>query len=403
MNGLPTGGDPVWGLEIKRAMEDVIGKQTDIECVQKCNGNWRLILWDPKDRALLLTTGISIRGFIVTLLGRNPNHINGKEGVRLILSNIPYSISNEEVVKGLHKIGVTVGSSELKWEQYKDENRKMLGTKTGRRFVLIEPPLTPLPTSFKVAGFANAYLSYKGMKKKEFKETPGYRFGHESESQSESESETELKGKVDEDKAKKVVKVKKAAKNKGKVVLEPHFSLASQVSIIKNTIKSIEAANQMADTDTDNVTTQSGEIGAKVAQGSVADNLSGDQIQLPLPLEASCPSTVPTLNSIPTDEQISAGSASCNLTETPVTHFDVFEVARGRSRLHESSSGRKERSESRKRPTGTGERKVSKAKRSKSIQPKKTPEQPSIPPVVAVITDTTVSVKYDWWENKALT
>ena len=181
----------VYGLELKRAMEEVIGKKSEIECIQKVNGLWRLILWEKKHRDLLLQTGLNIRGYTVTLHSRNPYlGKNGEDQVRLLISNVPYSISNEEIIKSLDSIGVTVEVNDVLWENYRDENRGMLKTKTGRRCVFIDPPITPLPTSMQVAGISTAYLNYKGMQKKQ--KNLGFRARHSSESQSDlSEDETE--------------------------------------------------------------------------------------------------------------------------------------------------------------------------------------------------------------------
>ena len=187
---LPTGEDgEIYGLELKRAMEDVIGKRAEIECIQKVNGLWRLIVWEKRHRELLLQYGLNVRGFTVTLHSRNPYlGKNGEEQVRLIISNVPYSIASEEIVKSLDLIGLTVSAKDIQWEQYRDENRNMLKTKTGRRVVFIDPPITPLPTQMKVAGVSTAYLNYKGMQKKT--KQLGFRARHGSESQSD-ESEDE--------------------------------------------------------------------------------------------------------------------------------------------------------------------------------------------------------------------
>ena len=153
---------------------------------------WRLILLlEKRHRDILLQQGLNIRGYTVTLHSRNPYlGKNGEEQVRLIISNVPYSIANEEIIKSLDSIGVTVSVKDIQWENYRDENRDMLGTKTGRRFIFIDPPTSPLPTSMQVAGKSTAYLNYKGMQKKTQK--LGFRARHGSESQSdESDTDTE--------------------------------------------------------------------------------------------------------------------------------------------------------------------------------------------------------------------
>ena len=155
---LPSEDGRVYGLEIKRAIEVVLGPDRKIECVQKCNGFWRIILWSVQDRNTLLQAGLTIRGLVIPLYGSNPNNINGKESVRLYISNVYYSIADEEVKKALRGIGLVLGG-EIKYENYKDENRKTLETKTGRRFVMIAEPTSPLPDYVRIAGLTNGFLT----------------------------------------------------------------------------------------------------------------------------------------------------------------------------------------------------------------------------------------------------
>ena len=160
---LPSAEGKVYGLEIKRAIEVVLGPDCKIECVQKCNGYWRLILWSIQDRNTLLQAGLTIRGLIIPLYGSNPNNINGKESVRLYISNVYYSIADEEVKKALRGIGLILGG-ELKYENYKDENRKTLETKTGRRVIQIAEPTSPLPDYVRIAGLTNGFLTIQRFK-----------------------------------------------------------------------------------------------------------------------------------------------------------------------------------------------------------------------------------------------
>ena len=160
---LPSAEGKVYGLEIKRAIEVVLGPDCKIECVQKCNGYWRLILWSIQDRNTLLQAGLTIRGIVIPLYGSNPNNINGKESVKLYISNVYYSIADEEVKKALRGIGLVLGG-ELKYENYKDENRKTLETKTGRRFIQIAEPTSPLPDYVRIAGLTNGFLTIQRFK-----------------------------------------------------------------------------------------------------------------------------------------------------------------------------------------------------------------------------------------------
>lgn len=163
---LPTDDGPIYGLEIKRAMEMVIGKDKKIECVQKCNGLWRLYLWTKQDRNTILQTGLSLRGHSISVSSENPNSYQGKDTVWLYISNVYYSIADEEVSKALRNIGLVV-IGKIKWENYRDEKRNLLDTKTGRRYVRISQPTNPLPEFVRIADTINGYISYYGQKQAE--------------------------------------------------------------------------------------------------------------------------------------------------------------------------------------------------------------------------------------------
>ena len=163
---LPTDDGPIYGLEIKRAMEMVIGKDKKIECVQKCNGLWRLYLWTKQDRNTILQTGLSLRGHSISVSSENPNSYQGKDTVWLYISNVYYSIADEEVSKALRNIGLVV-IGKIKWENFRDEKRNLLDTKTGRRYVRISQPTNPLPECVRIADTINGYISYYGQKQAE--------------------------------------------------------------------------------------------------------------------------------------------------------------------------------------------------------------------------------------------
>ena len=162
---LELGDDPVYGREICKSIEMVTGEYS-VECVQKVDGKWRLTVKTKGERASILQHGLSIRGHSVQVLGRSPTLINGEESVRLMIANVPYEVSDEEIRKALAKLQISMGA-EIHWENYQDESKKWLKAKTGRRYVFMQPPDKPLPNFVSVAGRHRAYLSYKGQKAKE--------------------------------------------------------------------------------------------------------------------------------------------------------------------------------------------------------------------------------------------
>lgn len=163
---LPTSDGAIYGLEIKRSMETVLGKDCKIECIQKCNGVWRLVLWTKQDRNTLLQTGLSLRGHSIPVSNESPYSYKGKETVMLYISNVYYSIADEEVSKSLRNLGLIL-CGEIKWEQYRDEDRHLLDTKTGRRYVRISEPTKTLPDYVRIADTINGYISYYGQKQAE--------------------------------------------------------------------------------------------------------------------------------------------------------------------------------------------------------------------------------------------
>ena len=155
------------GFELCEAMTQVRNvKYSDIEGTMKISGLWRLCLKPGPNaqlaRASILANGLDLRGHMIPVLSENPFLINGQESNRLVISNLPFSVSNDAVKGALVDLGLQLGSSEVKWEMYKDSNKKMTGFKNGKRVIHIAPPAQPLPNKIKVAGMFDAFLSYRG-------------------------------------------------------------------------------------------------------------------------------------------------------------------------------------------------------------------------------------------------
>ena len=152
-------GEPVYGLEICRALQDVTGEIDAISCVQKCEGLWRITPKHKVARAKILQTGLVIRGHYISVLGKSPHLLNGVETIRLNISNIPYEIPDSDIKDALDQLGVKFGHG-IQYEFYKDENKNFTKVKTGRRFVNMAKPSQPLPEMVKIAEKYRAYLNY---------------------------------------------------------------------------------------------------------------------------------------------------------------------------------------------------------------------------------------------------
>ena len=171
-NSLPAtqSTDFVGGLELCKAMEDVVGFG-NVEGSIRISGLWRLQVRNEKARATLLTHGLTIRGVHVTVLSKNPYMVDDQETVKLIVGNLPFSISNEEIEKTLVSLGAKL-ASKMMWEHYREPKdpgnpNKIPGLtsfKNGRRFIFIAKPEVPLPLTAKVAVEFSAFLYYKGQK-----------------------------------------------------------------------------------------------------------------------------------------------------------------------------------------------------------------------------------------------
>ena len=157
--GLQNLGEPVYGWEICRALQDVTGETDSISCVQKCEGLWRITPKHKAARLKILQTGLVIRGHYISVLSKSPYLLNGTETIRLNISNIPYEIPDSDITEALKQLGVKFGHG-IQYEFYKDEKKNFTKIKTGRRYVNMAKPSQPLPEMVKIADKYRAYLNY---------------------------------------------------------------------------------------------------------------------------------------------------------------------------------------------------------------------------------------------------
>jgi hypothetical protein len=143
------------------ACEITSGKDTMMGA-QRIRGLWRLYPKTRQARDKLLIQGIELGGVQVTLMDKNPFTFNGSEDTpttKLWLSGVPLSARDDDLVVAIEKLGCVL-QSQMKKELARDKSGKLTQWLTGRRFVFIDVPKTPLSKSIKV-GIFNVDLYHK--------------------------------------------------------------------------------------------------------------------------------------------------------------------------------------------------------------------------------------------------
>ena len=146
-------GDPSV-FDVCVAAERSAGKDT-ILAAQICRGLWRIYPKSPEARTSLLLKGLIIRNAKVSVHSMNPNIIRDDNGVavpttKVWVDELPLSVSDCEIEQALKKLGCDF-RSDIKLEQARDKNHRLTKFFTGRRFVFISVPQTPLPKTVQVA------------------------------------------------------------------------------------------------------------------------------------------------------------------------------------------------------------------------------------------------------------
>ena len=148
--------------EICRACEVVNGPQS-MEGAQRIGGLWRLYPKTSDTRTKLLLSGIDLRGVHLSFQDINP-FILGADGAevqstRLLVSDVPLSFNNKDIETTLFKLGCKM-LSPIKYELERDEHHQLTLWKTGRRYVYIAVPASPLQRDVKI-GLYNAKLYHR--------------------------------------------------------------------------------------------------------------------------------------------------------------------------------------------------------------------------------------------------
>lgn len=86
----------------------------------------------------LLSTGLSLRGKFISLLGQNPFTYNAKfEGrklVKLRIKDVPLSVANDTIKTYIETIDGIEFASEIKFENIRAKAGKLTACRNGNRF-----------------------------------------------------------------------------------------------------------------------------------------------------------------------------------------------------------------------------------------------------------------------------
>ena len=145
-------------VEICRAAEAVTGPRT-IDGAQPKDLLWRVYPLTQQARCDLLVSGLSLRGVHIRPYDKNPlivRHVEGEREVpttRVLVGGIPLSFNNEAILDAIKHLPEVKVRSAIFYERGRDENKRLTPYKTGRRFLFIEVPPTPLPKKLKIGHF----------------------------------------------------------------------------------------------------------------------------------------------------------------------------------------------------------------------------------------------------------
>lgn len=156
-------------IDICVAAERVSGRETVLGA-QNIKGLWRIYPASTEARNTLLVKGLSLRGVSLQVAGTNPFILRNETGeekpsTKVWVDDIPISVADSEIETALIRVGVELRSA-IKQERARDVDGKLTRFLTGRRFVFITTPNTPLEKTLKVSFFtAKVYHREQNQKK----------------------------------------------------------------------------------------------------------------------------------------------------------------------------------------------------------------------------------------------
>lgn len=158
-------------LNICLAAEKISGRET-IHGAQDIKGLWRIYPLTRSARDKLLIEGIEIGGQSFTLHNRNPYLISNGNGIeipttKLWVSDIPISVDDADIEGALLREGCVL-RSKLMMDKIRTKEGKLTRFVTGKRFVFINLPNSPLSRTVQVGDFT-ARLYYREQPKQNSK------------------------------------------------------------------------------------------------------------------------------------------------------------------------------------------------------------------------------------------
>lgn len=169
--------------EICSAVEKTSGFDS-IEGAQRIGGLWRIYPRSQDARLKILVQGFTIRHVRVEVKNKNPFLVatadgeREKESTKLIINNVPLSYSDEDILKNVKRLDVTI-RSKLISERARDDNGKLTRWKTGRRFLYMDPPADPLPKIIEMGPF-RASLYHKEQRQQDKECRRCFEKGHQT-------------------------------------------------------------------------------------------------------------------------------------------------------------------------------------------------------------------------------
>ena len=132
-------------LELCVAAERLSGRET-IAGAQRIRGLWRVYPLTREARTSLLVSGVELHGQTVVCFDKNPYILRGGSEApttKLYISDIPISVDDGEIRNFLERLGCIVRSPMVS-ERARNKDGELTRFLTGRRFVFIEIPSSPV-------------------------------------------------------------------------------------------------------------------------------------------------------------------------------------------------------------------------------------------------------------------
>lgn len=156
MRDLPTADSTPYTTREICASAERIGGFGSVIGAQRMGSLWRVYPKDRDTRVKLLLEGFTLRGLLITPYDKNPFIVaHSKDqpiATKVLIGGVPLSYSDREIEGKLVAIGCKL-RSKLLLERDRDERGGLTRWLTGRRFVYIDVPKTPLPARLLIGSY----------------------------------------------------------------------------------------------------------------------------------------------------------------------------------------------------------------------------------------------------------